>query len=147
MVIAKTLTAHRKLARDFMKKRVEKRYLALIEGSVKDDEGTIELPIGRFAERKIWDIKHDGKSSVTRYRVLERHADATLVELDPVTGRTNQLRIHCASVGHPIVGDTQRGGRSFSRVCLHAHSLAIRHPENCEQLQFRSTIRSWAAVP
>jgi len=103
-------------------------------------EGTIEAPIGRYAEKKLWDVKDDGKVSITRYRVLERFHDSTLVELEPVTGRTNQLRIHCASVGHPIVGDVQRGGREFARLCLHASSLAFRHPITNAEVKFTAVM-------
>ena len=102
--------------------------MALVDGVVAEDEGTIDAAIGRFASRKMWDVKHDGKHSTSRFRVLERRADTTLLELEPITGRTNQLRIHCASIGHPIVGDVLRGGRPFGRLCLHAWTLAFRHP-------------------
>jgi 23S rRNA pseudouridine1911/1915/1917 synthase len=136
MVVAKSVEAHRKLAREFMKKRIQKRYVALVDGAFSDNTGEIEAPIGRFAERKIWDVKEDGKASTTRFRVIERFADTTLVELEPVTGRTNQLRIHCASIGHPIVGDVQRGGREFQRMCLHAWRLAFRHPSTNEHMEF-----------
>jgi 23S rRNA pseudouridine1911/1915/1917 synthase len=140
MVVAKSVEVHRKLTREFMKKRVEKRYVALVDGVISSDEGTIEAPIGRFAEKKIWDVKLDGKISVTHYRVLQRFDDSTLVELEPVTGRTNQLRIHCASVGHPIVGDVQRGGSNSSRLCLHAHKLAFRHPIINRRTEFKTPI-------
>ena len=140
MVIAKAVDVHRQLGREFMKKRVEKRYAALVDGLIKDTEGTIESPIGRFAEKKQWDIKDDGKRSVTRYRVIKRFRDSTLLELEPVTGRTNQLRIHCASIGHPIVGDVQRGGRSFERLCLHSFQLTVMHPVDRKQKTFESTI-------
>lgn len=140
MVVAKTLMAHRRLAREFMKKRVEKRYIALVDGVIDKKEGLIELPIGRFAEKKFWDVKSDGKISVTRYRVIERLGDATLVELEPVTGRTNQLRIHCAAIGHPIAGDTQRGGREFGRLCLHAFQLSFRHPATNEAINLQTKL-------
>jgi 23S rRNA pseudouridine1911/1915/1917 synthase len=139
LVISKTDRAHRVLANYFKKKLVDKRYLALVEGIV-DKDGTIEAPIGRFAEHKHWGIKHDGKHSETRYWVRERYADATLLELEPVTGRTNQLRIHCESIGHPIVGDVKRGGREFERLCLHAYRLSFNHPLTGEQLIFERHI-------
>src|SRR6185436_13856249 len=107
---------------------------------IKDDDGTIELPIGRYAEKKLWDIKEDGKLSVTRYRVIERFSDTTLIELEPVTGRTNQLRIHCASIGHPIVGDVQRGGAPYSRLCLHSYKLGFLHPQSNSLVEFVSKI-------
>lgn len=145
MVVAKTARAHRVLAEHFKKKLVEKRYLALVEGVVAEDLGTITAPIGRYTEQKRWDVKHDGKHAETRFWVSKRFADMTLIELEPVTGRTNQLRIHCASVGHPIVGDTKRGGREFERLCLHAYKLAFRHPATGEWLCFESDLSEFAA--
>lgn len=136
IVVAKTARAHRILSGHFMKKRVEKRYLALVEGIVADDEGTIVAPIGRFAELKYWSVKSDGKHSESRFRVRERFVDTTLLELEPVTGRTNQLRIHCELIGHPIVGDVKRGGREFQRLCLHAYRLAFPHPATNERMAF-----------
>jgi 23S rRNA pseudouridine1911/1915/1917 synthase len=140
MVVAKQARAHRILAAHFQKKRVEKKYLALVEGVVKEDSGTIVAPIGRFAEVKYWNIKADGKHSETRFFVKERFADTTLLELEPVTGRTNQLRIHCAFIGHPIVGDTQRGGREFARLCLHAGKLSFWHPNGNGWMEFEKEI-------
>jgi len=128
MIIAKTPRIHRLLAKQFQRKIVEKKYLALVDGSIERDEGMIEGTIGRYAEEKRWGLKDDGKHSETRYRVLRRDADTTMLELEPVTGRTNQLRIHCASIGHPIVGDVARGGSEFERLCLHAWRLSFRHP-------------------
>ena len=121
-----------------MRRRVEKLYLALVDGIVELDEGTIEAPIGRFAEIKHWSVKEGGKSSETRFRVRDRFAETTLLELEPVTGRTNQLRIHCETIGHPIVGDTSRGGTAFSRLCLHAWKLSFPHPVNRETLSFEA---------
>ena len=140
VIVAKNAVAHRRMCSALMKKRVEKRYLALVDGIVKENGGTIEAPIGRFAELKQWSVKEDGKHSETRFWVLERRADTTLIELEPVTGRTNQLRIHCELIGHPIVGDTQRGGREFERLCLHAWRLAFTHPISRERLELESEI-------
>jgi len=128
LVAAKNTRAHARIGIQFEKKQVEKRYLALVEGIVADDEGTIIAPIGRYPDEKLWSVNPDGKPSESRYRVRQRFADVTLLELEAVTGRTNQLRIHCADIGHPIVGDTQRGGRPFSRLCLHSHKIVFRHP-------------------
>lgn len=138
IVIAKTPRAHRILCEHWRRKLVEKKYLALVEGIVAEDSGIIDAPIGRFAELKNWDVKEDGKQSETRFQVRERFADTTLLELEPVTGRTNQLRIHCAFVGHPIVGDAVRGGREFSRLCLHAYRLAFWHPNGNAWLEFET---------
>jgi len=129
-----------------MKKRVEKRYLALVEGIVSDDSGSIVAPIGRFADLKQWSIKHDGKHSESRFWVRERFSDRTLLELEPVTGRTNQLRIHCEMIRHPIIGDTRRGGREFQRICLHAHKLSFAHPANGERIKFQSEVHDGFAI-
>ena len=140
IVIAKSVRAHRSLSRQFQRKYVEKRYLALAEGTIESDEGTIDAPIARFAEHKRWDVKEGGKHAETRFNVIERRGDSTLVELEPVTGRTNQLRIHCASIGHPIVGDVPRGGREFARLCLHAWRLSLRHPFTREDIELESKV-------
>jgi 23S rRNA pseudouridine1911/1915/1917 synthase len=144
MVVAKRLQAHRFLSKHFQRKLVEKKYLALVDGLVKEDSGVITAPIGRFAEEKHWSVKADGKQSETRFRVLRRFEDRqTLVELEPVTGRTNQLRIHCAHIGHPIVGDIKRGGREFSRLCLHAYKLSFNHPASGNRMSFENKIESF----
>ncbi len=138
IVISKNTKAHRKMMESFRRKFVEKRYIALVEGNVENDAGTIEEPIGRFGELKYWGVKDDGKPSETRYSVLKRNEGTTLLELEPVTGRTNQLRIHCAYIGHPIVGDIARGGREAKRLCLHSYRLAFRHPRTMEMMTFET---------
>jgi 23S rRNA pseudouridine1911/1915/1917 synthase len=138
IVAAKNARTHRILATHFEKKLVEKRYLALVDGIVADDEGTITGAIGRYVEEKRWGLKEDGRESETRFRVLERTGNKTLLELEPVTGRTNQLRIHCETIGHPIVGDIARGGSNFPRLCLHAHKLSFIHPSTRQRVQFES---------
>ncbi len=140
IVVAKSVRIHRSLSRQFQRKFVEKTYLALVDGTVEKDTGTIVAAIGRFADQKRWDVKVGGKSAETRFRVIERRSATTLLELEPVTGRTNQLRIHCASIGHPIVGDITRGGSEFERLCLHAWKLAFRHPVTREDLEFQAPL-------
>ncbi|MFY9608611.1 MAG: RluA family pseudouridine synthase [Blastocatellia bacterium] len=106
MVVAKTQRALSVLSRHFHKRLVEKRYLALVHGNISEDDGTIIAPIGRDEDRRPrWWVMESGKHAETRFCVRERLGGATLVELEPVTGRTNQLRIHCAYYGYPIVGD------------------------------------------
>jgi len=140
IAIAKTARSHRVLSDHFMKRRVEKLYLAVVDGVVNADEGSIDAPIGRDRELKHWGVKDDGKISKTKFRVRERFKKATLLELEPLTGRTNQLRIHCESIGHPIVGDIRRGGSPFGRLCLHAYRLAFPHPVSGERKEFQSDI-------
>ena len=138
IVAAKNARTHRILATHFEKKLVEKRYLALVDGLVTDERGTITGAIGRYDDEKRWGLKEDGREAETRFIVRERSGNKTLLELEPVTGRTNQLRIHCETIGHPIVGDTARGGSNFERLCLHAHKLAFRHPATGERIEFES---------
>jgi 23S rRNA pseudouridine1911/1915/1917 synthase len=138
IVIAKTVRSHRVLSRHFLKKRVSKRYVALVDGIVNENEGTITAPIGRFAELKHWSVKDDGKHAETRFWVRHQGLDTTLLELEPVTGRTNQLRIHCQSIGHPIVGDTRRSGSEAPRLYLHAAKLSFPHPTTNEIVSFTS---------
>ncbi len=140
MVIAKNDRAHRILSNHFQRKLVEKRYFAIVEGFIKEDFGTIDAPIGRNAEERFWYISDDGKSAESHFRVIERIAQTTLLELEPVTGRTNQLRLHCAHIGHPIVGDDKYGGREFSRLCLHAAKLNFYHPNGNRWLEFESAL-------
>ncbi|MGD9563736.1 MAG: RluA family pseudouridine synthase [Pyrinomonadaceae bacterium] len=128
LMAAKNVRAHAKIGLQFEKKKVEKRYLAIVDGRVGDDSGTIAAPIGRFPDEKLWSVNPEGKPSETRFWVRGRSSDASLLELEAVTGRTNQLRIHCAAIGHPILGDTQRGGRAFRRLCLHSYRIVFRHP-------------------
>ncbi|MCW5960271.1 MAG: RluA family pseudouridine synthase [Pyrinomonadaceae bacterium] len=140
MVISKTDRALRLLTGKFKKKTVRKRYFALLDGIVEKDFGEIIAPIARFHDEKIWNVHEDGKYAESRFWVTSRHKDRTLVELEPVTGRTNQLRIHCAFMGNPIVGDVKYGGKEFVRMCLHAGELAFEHPETRKFMEFTSEL-------
>lgn len=138
IVVSKNQRAHKKLMEWFRRKFMDKRYIALVDGVVTADEGVIDAPIGRYGDLKHWDVKEDGKESETRFWVKKRNADTTLLELEPVTGRTNQLRIHCSHIGHPIVGDVKRGGREFERLCLHASAIRFRHPSKGDDVSLTS---------
>ncbi len=140
MVIAKNPLAHKNLSRHFQRRLVEKKYYAVVEGTIKENCGTIDAPIGRNEEERFWYIAVDGKPAESRFQVIERFADATLLELEPVTGRTNQLRLHCAYIGHPIIGDDKYGGREFERLCLHAYKLFFWHPNGNHRLEFETEL-------
>jgi 23S rRNA pseudouridine1911/1915/1917 synthase len=141
MVVAKTQEALSQLSRHFHRRLVEKRYLAVLHGLVRGDEMTISAPIGRVAEQSpAWGVTEAGKPSETRLSVAERRGPFTLVELEPVTGRTNQLRIHCAHAGHPIAGDEWYASDRLPRLCLHAARLAFHHPANNAPLEFVSPL-------
>jgi 23S rRNA pseudouridine1911/1915/1917 synthase len=141
MLIAKSATVMAQLSRQFQKRTVEKRYTALADGVIRPDDLTIEAPIGRDPERRPqWNVDDRGKAAVSRVRVRERSAVDTLVELEPVTGRTNQLRIHLAFIGHPIAGDEWYGGSPAERLCLHAALLAFDHPETGRRMRLESPI-------
>ena len=134
------------LARQFAKKKVEKRYLALVKGHLPKQQGVVDHPIARDPHnRKRFTWKRpDGKASVTEYRVLRRLRGACLVELRPKTGRTHQLRVHMASLGHPIVGDPIYGrpGGEFVQysLMLHAASIRIRLPGTKDRREFRAPL-------
>ncbi|MCA1613694.1 MAG: RluA family pseudouridine synthase [Acidobacteria bacterium] len=140
LAVAKTQRALSSLSRLFQRRRVEKRYLALVSGRVAAGPSTIEADIGRVEEGTPWwrVVEAGGRAAETRLRVVEARASTSLVELEPVTGRTNQLRIHCAHAGHPIVGDAWYGGRAGPRLCLHASRLAFNHPEGGRRVEFES---------
>ncbi|HEY0003683.1 MAG TPA: RluA family pseudouridine synthase [Pyrinomonadaceae bacterium] len=138
MVVAKNQRALSILSRHFHQRLVEKRYLALVQGRVAVDQCVIFAPIGRDegAQPK-WRIMAQGKPAETHLRTLERRESMTLVELEPVTGRTNQLRIHCAYLGHPVMGDELYGGAlAGARLALHAARLAFHHPTGGAWMEF-----------
>ncbi|HEX8098084.1 MAG TPA: RluA family pseudouridine synthase [Pyrinomonadaceae bacterium] len=141
MVVAKGQRALSILSAHFHRRLVEKRYTALVHGCVAEDEMVADAPIGRDPGAKPqWGVMDSGKHALTRLRVLRRGAGMSLVELEPVTGRTNQLRIHCAHFGHPIVGDSWYGSDFNTRLCLHASRLAFHHPTGGGWLEFESAL-------
>jgi 23S rRNA pseudouridine1911/1915/1917 synthase len=155
MVATKTQRALSRLTIAFQERRVAKRYLALVYGRVADDEGVIDTPIGCDPERRPrWRVMPEGRPAQSRFRVLERRRAFTLLELEPVTGRTNQLRLHCAHHGHPIVGDAEFGLDLVAglyadvaarhppppRLFLHASSLAFTHPVHGTPLRLEAPL-------
>lgn len=143
IVVAKTARAHRTLSKHFRERWVSKIYLALVSGVVSPESGEIDAPIGSNPDTwPRWQVTESGRAARTTYRVRQRFAAHTLLELEPLTGRTHQLRIHCALLGHPIVGDTvyARTVDPLARThqlkvqLLHAWRLRFRHPATNEEL-------------
>ena len=141
MIIAKTKEAYLPLQEQFVKRTVEKRYIALVEGIVKEPKGRITLPLifdPMNRPRQMVDF-HRGKSAVTEYEVLNIYEDGkTLVALYPHTGRTHQLRMHCAhpdGLNCPIVGD-ELYGKKGERLCLHCDKITFAHPVTGERMHF-----------
>jgi 23S rRNA pseudouridine1911/1915/1917 synthase len=143
ILVAKDDETHRALSGQFASGKVEKVYWALVKGSVAQDEGTIEAAIGRHRfQRQQMAVREDtGRQAITRYKVLKRLKGATLLELYPKTGRTHQLRVHLAHLGHPILGDTRYGIKAgLPRQFLHAHRLKFLHPAKNRWLTFTSPL-------
>lgn len=130
LLFARGIEMQRMLSEMFRTRQVEKRYQAIVEGAPARDAGSIDLHIAtdwpNRPRRKIDALT--GKPALTNYRVLERGTGRSRMELEPVTGRTHQLRIHMMALGHPIVGDELYCGMPAERLMLHATCLAFRHP-------------------
>jgi 23S rRNA pseudouridine1911/1915/1917 synthase len=152
LAVAKSQRAARVLSKAFQERQVAKRYLALVHGVAKNDEGEIDAPIGENKRgRPHWHVTPHGSPAQTRFAVKERFARHTLLELEPLTGRTHQLRIHCAHAGHPVVGDRiykgesarpGAGGLGAKRQLLHAHGLTLRHPATGREMAFAAPLAS-----
>ena len=146
LLVCKNDTAHRDLAEQLKCHSIRRRYRAVVQGNLKEDEGTIEGPIGRHpTDRKKMAINYkNGKDAVTHYKVLERFGQATYVECRLETGRTHQIRVHMASIGHPLLGDTVYGSSKnpyhLEGQALHAMILGFVHPRTCEYMEFTAPL-------
>jgi len=141
IAIAKNNRTHALLAKQFENRIVQKSYVALVEGDVQFDEGVIDAPLGPDPHhREKRSVLSDGaKDAKTFYKVLQRMKGVSLVLLTPKTGRTHQLRVHMAHLGHPILGDDKYGkSQSFSRLALHAKTIAFIHPRTNQCIEFSS---------
>jgi 23S rRNA pseudouridine1911/1915/1917 synthase len=146
MVVARTQEALRSLSAQFKARVVKKRYRALVAGVIKKGSGTIEVALGRHVKerKKISVHTNNAREAVTLYKVRERFRNATLVEVEIKTGRTHQIRVHMAHIGHPVLGDRTYGVAKIARIgelpllrqMLHAESLALLHPATGHPMTF-----------
>jgi 23S rRNA pseudouridine1911/1915/1917 synthase len=143
MVVAKTEEAHQSLSEQFKEHTVTKGYLALVMGIVRPVNGQIDAPIARDPRhRKRMAVVVGGREARSCYRVIKQFAEYSLLEVHPQTGRTHQIRVHLAYLGHPLLGDGVYGKRSplLHRHFLHAHCLGFQHPTSGEPLEFHSAL-------
>ena len=158
LVVAKNDMAHHGLSHQFKKRQVEKRYLALVYGAMKESAGVIDLPIGRHPthRKKMSSTSRRSRSTETRWQIKESFAGVSLLEVDLKTGRTHQVRVHCAAAGHPVVGDAAYGGKKrwkavpsqdlqevlkgVRRQMLHAWALRLEHPRTGQWMGFESPL-------
>ena len=135
LIVAKNDKAHINMSEQIKEHQVEKTYIALVRGIVKENEASISMPIGRSdKDRKKMAVKKNGKNAITHFKVLERFPkhNCTLLEIKIETGRTHQIRVHLSHIGYPVIGDeVYSSGKNEWNVkgqCLHAKSLKFKHP-------------------
>jgi 23S rRNA pseudouridine1911/1915/1917 synthase len=146
IVIAKTNEAHLSLSEQLKEHSITRKYTALLEGRLKNDTGTVETLLGRNPKdrKQMAVVSINGKKAVTHYRVLERFENHTLIEAELETGRTHQIRVHMAYLGHPVVGDTVYGYKKqrfdTKGQLLHARVLGFVHPKTKEYIEFEAPL-------
>ena len=138
MLFAKTKATQRTISMLFEKREVKKTYIALVDGLLAMDSGTIDKAIARFSlNRPLRHLDEDGQEAITHWQVIDRDpvAKQTRLSLKPETGRSHQLRLHLKSIGHPILGDAFYGDANAApRLCLHAQTLSFLHPDTQEMI-------------
>lgn len=149
MVVARAQKAFQELKKKFQTRQIEKTYMALVRGAVKQKRGVIDLPIGTLRSHGVkrtvrQEHAKNIKTAATAFRVLERFPNATFVEVTPKTGRMHQIRVHFSAIGHPVFGDRLYGGKAdvlpgLSRQFLHASSLSFSYPEG-RRFQFSANL-------
>ena len=140
MLVAKDDQTHAALSLQLSERRMEKHYRAVVYGKMKESAGVIEKPIGRSkTDRKKMAVDENGRWARTEWKVLREYPDRTLLDVHIITGRTHQIRVHMASIGHPVLGDVLYGHKRMpgaERLMLHAYSLEFTHPATGERLRF-----------
>ncbi len=150
IIVAKNDTAHINLSKQIQDRKVKKTYIALVRGFIKENEATINMPIGRSSkDRKKMAVTKDGKEAITHFKVLKRYNGFTLLEVKIETGRTHQIRVHLSEIGYPIVGDEvySNGKNPFGvkGQMLHAEKLELKHPRTGKDLTFEAPVPKYFA--
>ncbi|MEN6351501.1 MAG: RluA family pseudouridine synthase [Syntrophomonas sp.] len=145
MVVAKNDRAHRSLAEQIKEHSIKREYMALVHGTIKENLGTIDAPIGRSkVDRKKMAVVKEGRPAVSNYQVINRFPNYTLVNVRLLTGRTHQIRVHFAYIKHPVVGDQVYGSGKkhfgLESQALHAYLLGFKHPGTGEYMEFSSEL-------
>ena len=145
IIVAKNDKAHLNISEQIKEHKTTKTYLALVRGRVKENEATIDMPIGRSKkDRKKMAVDKDGKKAVTHFKVLKRYSDCTLLEVVIETGRTHQIRVHLSEIGYPIIGDdTYSNGKNRFDVegqMLHAYKIKFKHPTTNEEVEYTAEL-------
>ena len=145
IIIAKNDKAHINLSEQLKNHEIKKTYIALVRGVVKENNATINMPIGRSKkDRKKMDVDKNGKEAITHFKVLKRYKDCTLLEINIETGRTHQIRVHLSHIGYPIIGDeVYSNGKNKWNIegqCLHAKSLDFMHPITGKQMHIEAEL-------
>ena len=147
LLVCKNDEAHRILAEQLKEHTIRREYHAIVYGNIKEDTGTVDAPIGRHpTDRKKMSINHkNGKQAVTHYEVLERFGNFTYIRCRLETGRTHQIRVHLAAIGHPILGDPLYNpqDKKTPRLMLHADQMRLRHPFTDETLIIEALPGLW----
>ena len=145
IIIAKNDKAHINLSEQLKNHEIKKTYIALVRGVVKENNATINMPIGRSKkDRKKMDVDKNGKEAITHFKVLKRFKDCTLLEINIETGRTHQIRVHLSHIGYPIIGDeVYSNGKNRWNIegqCLHAKELDFKHPITGEHIHIEAKL-------